>query len=125
RLLRRRGPRTPDGHHRRLARLPGRPEPFMNRPGRKQPPPPRAVTPLYAVPPTLEARPWRVVLVVPPMVPRWLIEFRDLAARHGWLDLAVLPAPGPGPGTAPGANAGLRLALAWERLLHRGDASGL
>lgn len=98
----------------------------MNRPAQKQAPPARAVTPLYAVPPSLEARPWRVVLVVPPAVPRWLVQFRDLAAHHGWLDLAVLPAPGPvAAGAVPAANAGLRFALAWERLLHRGGASGL
>jgi len=51
---------------------------------------PRAPTPLYAPPPPGHA-PLRVLLVVPPQVPDWLLAFARLAASDPWVELAVLP----------------------------------
>ena len=76
-------------------------------------------TPLYAVPEALEERPWRVALVVPPEIPRWLREFCELARRQAWIELVLLSAPAREHDAIPDAGPDLRLAIAWERCLHR------
>lgn len=48
-------------------------------------------TPLYPPPPPGHA-PLRVLLVVPPKVPAWLVQMTRLAALDGWVEIAVLSA---------------------------------
>ncbi len=74
---------------------------------------------LYPVPSGIE-RPLRVVLVVPPQVPAWLRVFRDLALRHEWLELVLVSGPEAPLPRVLDTGVGVRLFLAWERLVHRG-----
>ncbi len=76
---------------------------------------------LYATPAGLE-RPLRVVLAASSDLPGWLDAFAAVARQHAWVEVTVLEGPETRLPTVRDVASGLRLFLAWERLL-RPDAN--
>lgn len=79
----------------------------------------RGAPALYA-PPTADARPLRVTMVLPEQIPRWLSTFIDLAATNDWIHLSILPVAGAASPRVSGMPLGLRTYLALERIRQRG-----
>jgi hypothetical protein len=88
----------------------------------QKPEEPTPRTPLYARSQWPEQ--FRVVLVSPPQVPRWINAFIRLANADTWIELSVLPVAAPPDNPPPSLPADLRALLAIERLRFR-NAEGM
>lgn len=63
--------------------------------------------------------PFRVVIVTPPRVPAWLLDFAGTALKCGWIELVVVPVTDAKPPLLSRPSADVRAYLAVERVRHR------